>query len=599
MCTRSQNQSRRKKGVQQQRYSNYYITDPITTTRELFPLRPSSLTTPPPSVSARLIPPPPTYEEVTDLEKALISPPEKAVQPHVSTYSIPSSPSYTLPSPHHKHTQDTSPISLSPPRRHIRIIRHLRYAIFTVYRRLFTLVFLLNSISIPSLLHQWRSWTSTTVATTTTTDYTAAVAKTHLPNTLATLASSNFLLAVLIRQDHLIELLFRAAWLVPWHVPLSIRQIVARVYCYGGIHSGAAVAGTMWWLVFSGVVSWDALQDDDSGGYTAPVVRVAWVVFVVLGAIVVMSVPGVREKYHDVWEVTHRWLGWLSISLFWVQVFLRTASSSTFSGKAYVDVLVHTPTFWNLCVITALLVCPWLRLRRWTFTAHPLSVHAVRLSFTYPVHKFCCLSIATAPLGEWHPFATFPSSSSSSLDSSTSMIISSAGDWTSSLISHVLAYHSSPTDPSTPPHSTSIKSTTKTLRLTFYTKSHPKPGVLSLSTLFPRVLLLTTGSGIGPCLSSLLDKPLSQHARLIWSSRSPLKTYGAHILSLVSEADPDAVVLDTDELGRPDLLEVAWKVCRLERVQAVFVLSNKDVTSRVVGELERRGVLAFGPIWDS
>lgn len=135
--------------------------------------------------------------------------------------------------------------------------------------------------------------------------------------------------------------------------------------------------------------------------------------------------------------------------------------------------------------------------------------------------------------------------------------------------------------------------------MSFWLKSHPRAGVLSLSCLYPRILILTTGSGIGPSLSSLLDRPRAQSARLIWSTRSPRATYGADLLALVDKADPHALVLDTAQMGRPDLLRVAWRMYVRTKAEAVFVLSNEAVTRRVVGGLERRGVPAFGPIWDS
>jgi ketopantoate hydroxymethyltransferase len=59
------------------------------------------------------------------------------------------------------------------------------------------------------------------------------------------------------------------------------------------------------------------------------------------------------------------------------------------------------------------------------------------------------------------------------------------------------------------------------------------------------------------------------------------------------------VVIDTDEMGRPDLVQVAWRCYKEVGAEAVFVLSNERVTRRVVRELEGRGVPAFGPIWDS
>lgn len=137
------------------------------------------------------------------------------------------------------------------------------------------------------------------------------------------------------------------------------------------------------------------------------------------------------------------------------------------------------------------------------------------------------------------------------------------------------------------------------VQMQFWVKSHPRAGVLSLSCLYARVVIITTGSGIGPCLSSLLDRPQHQVARLVWSTRSPRKTYGAEMLALVDQADRDALVLDTDEMGRPDLLQVAFKAYKEMRAEAVFVLSNEAVTRAVVGGLEKRGVPAFGPIWDS
>lgn len=180
------------------------------------------------------------------------------------------------------------------------------------------------------------------------------------------------------------------------------------------------------------------------------------------------------------------------------------------------------------------------------------------------------------------------------------MVISDAGDWTKNVIQHAQMRNSV--------HQIITKSqrgSTKELQressvqMRFWVKSHPKAGVLSLSCLFPRVLIVTTGSGIGPSLSSLLDRPPSQFARLIWSTRSPLTTFGPRILSLVDKADSDALIIDTSEMGRPNLLEVAWKMMIEVRAEAVFVLSNEAVTKAVVGGLEKRGVRAFGPIWDS
>jgi hypothetical protein len=71
------------------------------------------------------------------------------------------------------------------------------------------------------------------------------------------------------------------------------------------------------------------------------------------------------------------------------------------------------------------------------------------------------------------------------------------------------------------------------------------------------------------------------------------------MMRLVGKADPEAIVLDTETQGRPDLLALALREVRRWNVEAVFVMGNVGVVRRVVGGLEGRGVVAFGPIWDS
>jgi hypothetical protein len=175
------------------------------------------------------------------------------------------------------------------------------------------------------------------------------------------------------------------------------------------------------------------------------------------------------------------------------------------------------------------------------------------------------------------------------------MVVSNAGDWTRNVI-QTAQRQSALRNVSRDGNG---KETKGEVQMSFWTKSHPKPGILSLSLLYPRILILTTGSGIGPALSSLLERPAAQHARLIWSARSPLATYGADIMALVRKADPEALVLDSEVIGRPDLLELAIRMREVEAADAVFVLSNEKVTRRVVGGLEGRGISAYGPIWDS
>ncbi|KAF2832415.1 hypothetical protein CC86DRAFT_424879 [Ophiobolus disseminans] len=505
---------------------------------------------------------PPSYNEAIDIEKAAhpLHPQERRFSKSSTLCQSWTSSEYSRPN-----TKIVQDLLETPIRRDVRIYRCLRYTIFTAYRRLLTFVFVLNIVGALILFRK--------------VPFRLLKERDYLKH-LSTLASSNFLLAILIRQEYLISILFRTAWLVPWSAPLWVRRRVARIYCYGGIHSGAAVAGTLWWILFTAVMSWNLAKDETH----FDIVLTAWILSLLLLTILLLAYPTLRARYHNSFEMTHRFFGWLAIAIFWMQLMLlaRYTSRGSVPHKDVGRILLHDPTLYNLTLITALLLYPWLRLRRWTFTAHILSPHALRLTFPHRIHRFSCLSISSSPLREWHPFATFPTGPS------TSIVLSNAGDWTR----NVIATASKAVDKLP-------KGSEAEVQISFWIKSHPKPGVLSLSLLFPRILILTTGSGIGPALSSLLERPANQFARLVWSARAPASTYGKDIMALVDKADPEALVLDTQDMGRPDLLAVAWSVGEREGVDAVFVLSNERVTRWVVGGLEGRGRRAYGPIWDS
>lgn len=132
----------------------------------------------------------------------------------------------------------------------------------------------------------------------------------------------------------------------------------------------------------------------------------------------------------------------------------------------------------------------------------------------------------------------------------------------------------------------------------------PSTGVIICARLFRRVVLVTTGSGIGPCLSLLTtlrkhDGSRPTRVKLIWSTPAPLATFGQKLVDEVRQASPGAVVWDTRVRGRPDMLGLVWETYREFEAEAVVVLSNAKVTADVVYGMESRGVPAYGPIFDS
>ena len=111
------------------------------------------------------------------------------------------------------------------------------------------------------------------------------------------------------------------------------------------------------------------------------------------------------------------------------------------------------------------------------------------------------------------------------------MIVSRAGDWTAELIDNPPAH--------------------------IWVRAIPAVEHIVVRKLFSKVVILATGSGIAPALGHLLSAETP--SQLVWSTRDATKTYGAALVSEILTAQPDATIWNTDELGRPDTLRLAYR----------------------------------------
>lgn len=510
-----------------------------------------------------------------------------------------------------------------------RVYRCLRWNLDSVYRRIFTLAFLANIVTIAVFIAQ-----------------TALDGVRFTYQGSASAVAANLLAGLLIRNEHVVNTLFLVfgTWTKDW--PLPCRKLFANVYSYGGIHSGCGIAATLWCIAFLVQLTTDERRSIIQGY----VFLVSYAILFILVTIVTFAHPRIRIALHNWFEGTHRFLGWAVVLLFWVLVLLlagdtaRTVQPATPYGAA----LVATPTFWMLLCITGLVIYSWTRLRIRDVEVEPLSSHCVKLNFTYAeTHYGQAVRLTDAPLKETHAFAAIPNPvlpaaprwpsaagtadtlySSATTPAATtpstekpnpvsdmdakdsgcpgaiqttglsnagrkgfSVVVSDAGDWTRKIIAR-------------PPSR-------------IYTRGVPQYGVLRIAGLFSPCIVMATGSGIGPCLSLFVEKP-SHPVRVIWSAPSPLETYGQGILDTIYAADPQAVVIDTRKTGRPDLVKIAWGVWEASRsrsssaqqpdgaamknagpCEAVVVISNQKVTRKVVYGLESRGLPAYGAIFDS
>ncbi|PFH56448.1 hypothetical protein XA68_16486 [Ophiocordyceps unilateralis] len=432
-------------------------------------------------------------------------------------------------------------------------LRGLRHRVLIVYRRLFSLVWLMNLAALATLvvLRPRLEW-------------------------LATLTAANLVTAVLVRQDSVINLLYAIFCSVPVSAPLWLRSRCASIYHLGGVHSGAGVCATAWLLastVRSTVLY--ALTGGPAPGDSLAGLVVSWLLSVLCCVIVGCAWPSFRKRHHDVFERMHRFLGWSSLSLFWARTVLAARDSAP--GVDLGSALIRSPPFWMLGIATCSVASSWLWLRRVRVDAVPLSDHAIQLSFDYAVPVNGSFArISTRPLLEWHSFATIPAPHGTASETlgnrpGFSLVVSNAGDWTKACIRNP------------PTH--------------LWVRGRPTCGVMRIATLFNRVVIVATGSGIGPLLGHIAQP--SCPTQLIWSAPSPEQTFGKGILDTIRRSIPDAVIHDTRLKGRPDLVTMAFNLARDFNAEAVIIISNEKITKKVVYGLETRGVSAYGAIFDS
>ena len=94
------------------------------------------------------------------------------------------------------------------------------------------------------------------------------------------------------------------------------------------------------------------------------------------------------------------------------------------------------------------------------------------------------------------------------------MVVSRAGDWTTKQIKNPQTH--------------------------LWVRGIPTCGVMRIVPLFRRLVVVATGSGIGPCAPHILEKRVP--IRLLWTSPDVRKTFGDKLVDSILEASPGAVI---------------------------------------------------------
>lgn len=317
--------------------------------------------------------------------------------------------------------------------------------------------------------------------------------------------------------------------------------------------------------------------------------------------------------HHNLFETTHRYLGWLLMPVLWAHVFLKASFYSEYTLDAQPreedaslgSTVISRPNFWNAIVQTILIFHPWLLVRQQKvkasvlkkgnlmmlegFKRHTAAGHFGRISIFWP--------------GEWHPFAVISGKEDEEGGNTHTMIIARAGDWTTQRIKE--AGWKKPRD-------------------TFTVRLIKSPGFMYTTRLWKKIVCIASGAGIAPVLPCVLQETSSIY--VVWIT-SGAETFGPVHKILQTRCKDRAWIHDTKVKGRPDVVSLAIKVrdltkcitpcrtihtsdlsialvarvqaCYKEMADAVYIVANLPLTYAVVRGCRAVGISAFGAIWDS
>src|SRR3954454_18034503 len=382
------------------------------------------------------------------------------------------------------------------------------------------------------------------------------------------MATVSILIAVLVRNELFLNALYSVlvgSFRSP-RVPVAIKNTVTSGLLYiGGVHAGCGVASLMWLAVALG----DLL--------TRTTDHRPWPAFALVGALLiqlfgswVLAIPSVRGKHHNVFEYSHRLLGWSALLTLWafVLVIVNSRTTGSAGGQPLLYFASTSPEFWLTLVITGLIVAPWLTVRKVRVHCQVPSPTVVEIAFPGGSRAGSFGRISRHALSDWHSFALV---SAGRHAASHTMLISRAGDFTNELVN-------------TPPS-------------TLYVRRVRYPGLPYCVSMYRRSIIIASGAGMAPYVSMLSDLPDGRH-RLIWIGRSFRECFGDEFCNKIFRW-PDLLLVDTASSGRPNLVSLAVDNYRSCGADALLIGSTPKETSQILSGCHALGIPAFGPSWDS
>ncbi|KAI7951445.1 hypothetical protein MJO28_007129 [Puccinia striiformis f. sp. tritici] len=380
-------------------------------------------------------------------------------------------------------------------------------------------------------------------------------------NHMSGFVTGNLLVAIAIRSEWVMRLLY---WISiklfrRW-TPLKFRVIVVAVlYHIGGLHSGCGISAMLWLFL-----SW-IYHIMNKELYHYLVLTSLFLCMTITVATCFVATPLIRAVHHNIFEMTHRFLGWLGIIT--SMIFVMTSSwwdLDTQSWRTSGAHLISREDFWFMIAIIPLVVGQWITVRNVPVTVQAPSDKASIIRIPGGLTSGLHTRVSRGGLREWHIFGSISEGKHADCHY---IVMAVQGGFTRAM--------------------------NEDQPETLYTKTWKPCGLPYFSRLFHRGVAICTGSGIGAVGSTCI-----QHDDwfLVWIGADLEKTYGREFMDFItSKIEPERLLIwDTrGPLGRPDVNVELAKVYQQWNAEVALFIGSPALNKSVLRTSRARGIPVF------
>ncbi len=393
---------------------------------------------------------------------------------------------------------------------------------------------------------------------------------------IAIFSVSNILVAVLVRNELILHLLYRLAVWTSVKIVYGKYYLNSGVHYIGGVHASCATWGFLWVIVDVFQQLGNPSDPLSMATESDPIsIVTSSILLTLLFIIILTAIPLFRHKFHDTFEISHRYLGWTCLSILVLHQ-IRFQFIIALNQAYPLETLLTNPVLLMIALMIFSIFLPWISVQcfdNFRMDCPSVGVLVVTLPGRADVGTFARISLDGI---EWHSFSVAGTSFSKQTgESEIHLIIGAVGDWTKNLIRQVEKGN---------------------LPKRLWVRRVKPPGFMFSINAYSRVVVIATGAGIAPVIPHVIEN--SHKLCIVWIANEHEQTYGEKLWSLL-DSHPRCNIFDTGMHGRPNVEQLALGAVRDFRAQAVFCVSNKAVTEKVVKACLGKGIPAYGASWDS